>query len=359
MTTPQALSSATFHSASYPASPCSSIDDLVCPPTAPSLVAQRGTVPLPDDWALERGGSLVADGIDFELVGPVGAPLVVVLGGISAHAHVTASPGRPQPGWWEAMVGPGRAIDTRRFRVLSFDFLTPRGQDPLTLPAITTVDQARALELILTKLSLPRLHAFVGASYGGMVALAFAAHFARRLERVIVISAAERSHPRSTAWRVVQRRIVRQACARGETRRGLALARALAMVTYRSAAELERRFDGAPEDVAGELRFPIEAYLDARGESFAEKFDAATFLCLSESIDLHRIDPERITVPTTLIAVQSDELVGVEQMRALAGRLSGARLIELDSLYGHDAFLKETDQLGEVLARCLRSEEGV
>lgn len=327
-----------------------------------------GCLELPPGWPLEHGGTIPDGRLAYEITGPTDAPVLVVAGGISASRHVTATDQKPEPGWWQSQVGPGRPIDTRRFRALGFDFLGGNGQSsgaeglapprPNAAPCISTADQARALVALLDHLGIERCAAFVGASYGGMVGLAFAALLPSRLEQLIVVSAADVSHPQSTAWRTVQRKIVRLARDHGATCDGLALARSLAMVTYRSPAELEERFSGSPRATADGFSFPVEAYLDNRGLAFAHTFSAEAFLCLSESIDLHRVDPTTIETPVTLVSVSSDQLVPAAQIEELSRRIPGpCRLVEIHSLYGHDAFLKETETLGLVLRGCLASEE--
>jgi homoserine O-acetyltransferase len=126
------------------------------------------------------------------------------------------------------------------------------------------------------------------------------------------------------------------------------------MATYRSAREFEERFPGPPERVAEGFRFPVETYLMARGEAYAARYSPEAFVCLSESIDLHRVEPEAIRVPTTLLAVQEDQLVPLADMRELRDRHGGnCSLVEISSIYGHDAFLKETAVLRDLLARAL------
>lgn len=329
--------------------------------------APSGRVACTSDYQLERslplehGGVLHRPRIAYELSGPAAAPLVVVLGGISAGRHVTATATDPSAGWWQDMVGPGRAIDTDRRRILAFDYLGgngdssgPRcpvgGQGPAAFPAISTLDQARALLYLLDHLDEGPLAALVGASYGGMVGLAFAALAPQRLARLIVISAAHRSHPQATAWRSLQRGIVSLAREHGCVDRGLALARGLAMTTYRTAEELAQRFDAAPErDPSGRFRFPVEGYLEARGRCFADIFDADAFLNLSQSIDLHRVDPAAVLTPTLLLAVSSDQLVPPGHMDELAAALPRAEIHHLDSPFGHDAFLKETQRIGALV----------
>ncbi|NJD32258.1 MAG: homoserine O-succinyltransferase [Gammaproteobacteria bacterium] len=310
--------------------------------------------PLP----LHFGGSLEHVDVAFRLAGARGAPVVAVLGGISAGRQVFSLPGEPA-GWWEESIGPGRSLDTDRYRVLGIDFLggshlTTGPQPDEAFPSISAFDQARMIVGLLDHLGLERLHGSIGASYGGMVTLALAQAHGPRVRQAIVISAAHRTHPMSTAWRSVQRAFVRYALGHGEGARGLTLARALAMATYRSAREFEERFAGEPERTTDGFRFPVESYLIARGESYAARYRPEAFVCLSESIDLHRVEPEAIHVPTTLVAVVEDQLVPVADMRELRDRLGGnCALIEISSLYGHDAFLKETEVLRDVFARAL------
>jgi homoserine O-acetyltransferase len=221
-------------------------------------------------------------------------------------------------------------------------------------PSVSAFDQAAMLVALLDHLGLERLQASLGASYGGMVTLALAQAHPARVRHALVLSAAHRTHPMSTAWRSVQRAIVRYALSHGEGPRGLVLARALAMATYRSAREFEERFPGPAEASPDGFRFPVETYLMARGESYAAVYKPEAFVCLSESIDLHRVEPGAIRVPTTLLGVQEDQLVPLADMRELRDRHGGnCSLVEISSIFGHDAFLKETEVLRDLLARAL------
>jgi homoserine O-acetyltransferase/O-succinyltransferase len=292
----------------------------------------------------------------FEVVGPPGAPVVVALGGISATRHVTSSDADASAGWWEDVVGVGRAIDTRRFRVLGVDFADGgRARDGRPARAVTTHDQARAIARALDAIGADQAHAVVGASYGGMVALAFAEEFPRRLERLVIISAPHEPHPMSTALRAVQRQIVELGLATGETRRAMTIARGLAMTTYRSREEFAERFDRAPiEQSPGHATFPVEAYLRAHGERFAARWSAERFLALSLSADLHRVDPRAIRTPAIVIAAEGDAIVPRAQLETLVSHLAGpAQLVDLASTRGHDAFLTEPDALGRILGRAL------
>jgi homoserine O-acetyltransferase len=335
--------------------------------------AREGAVALGARWPLTHGGTLDGAVAAYRLY-DVGEddrrPVVVVLGGISAGRHATASADDPSPGWWEPVVGPGRAVDTTTYRVLSLDYVGGSGrstgprrpavwrrdgcQSGAPFPAIDTRDQARALLAVLDHLGIERLHAIVGSSYGGMVALALGEAHADRFERAVVISAAHEAHPMATALRSVQREVVRLGLETGRSRDAIRLARGLAMTTYRTAEEFADRFAGAPDWTACGPRFPVQAYLDAHGERFADAFSPASFLCLSESIDLHRVDPTRLTRPTTLVAVESDVLVPTWQIRALRDAVGGpVSFHEIASRYGHDAFLKEVDAVSAIVREAL------
>jgi homoserine O-acetyltransferase len=290
-------------------------------------------------------------------VGAKGGPVVAVMGGISAHRELIAP-----HGWWPGIVGPHLGVDTTRYRVLGIDYLggmgrssTPDGAQPF--PPLSAFDQAEVLGHVVRHLELKSLHAIVGASYGGMVALSFAFRHPTLVERIVIVSAADRPQVLSTAWRSVQRQIVREAIARGDGPAGLKLARALAMATYRSQAEFAVRFSGPAVRDAERFRFPVEGYLFARGDDYVQKYRAESFLALSESIDLHDVDAARVRTPATLIAVRQDQLVPFADMQALAGRLAGpTRLVEINSIFGHDAFLKESAVLNPIIQNVLAEQ---
>jgi homoserine O-acetyltransferase len=323
-----------------------------------STQVREGVLEIPGSVALHHGGELERVRIAWRLCGAPGTPVVVALGGISAHRGVATDAERE--GWWSELAGAGRALDITHVRLLAIDWLGgsedstgPTGADPF--PSLSTFDQADALVRVLNHLGLRSVHAIVGASYGGMVALAFAERFPDRVARLVILSAADRAHPMATAWRSVQRRIVRLARATGQASEGLELARALAMTTYRSPEEFAARFGGAPRLDAEGAVFPVEEYLLARGADYARRHRPEAFLCLSESLDLHAIDATRVFVPTTAVAVREDQLVPLADMRRLVARLPAAQLHEISSVYGHDAFLKEAGQLAPILRSALGS----
>jgi homoserine O-acetyltransferase/O-succinyltransferase len=317
------------------------------------------TCHLPTPFALANGGALDGALLAYERQGPDDAPVVVVLGGISAGRHVSAHGVAWERGWWQDLVGPGRTIDTGRTQVLSFDWLGGNGCSTApgsgeAFPFVAAADQAAALWQLCDALRIERLHAIVGSSYGGMVALHAAAAAPARVGRLAVIAAAHESHPQASAWRAVQRGIVELGLASGHVAEALQLARGLAMTTYRTPGELRERFAGPPTRSGTALRYPVADWLEARGAAFAEGWTAEQFLCLNRSIDAHRIDPATVATPTSLLAFVGDQLVPPPDVRELALALPELRIHrEVRSRYGHDAFLKEPAAVGAFLREVL------
>jgi homoserine O-acetyltransferase len=281
----------------------------------------------------------------LRIAGDVGGPAIVALGGISGSRFVCRGKDGGT-GWWPGLVGPGCAVDPERHRVLGLDFVA----DPTGRCAPSTEDQARVLAAALDMAGIDRLHAIVGASYGGMVALAFAAAFPSKVDRIVVISAGAEPHPAASAARGLQRRTVALGLRNGDGDEGLSIARGMAMLTYRTAEEFGERFRGGldGEDPLG----PCEpgCYLRARGKAFRSVMSPERFLSLSGSIDRHKVDGGRIACPALLIGATSDQLVPPAQMRRLAEGLGGENPLHLlDCLYGHDMFLKEASSIGDIL----------
>jgi homoserine O-acetyltransferase len=332
------------------------------PGTGPvTLPPGAGILHLSAVLELARGGRLGSPVLAFERQGPADAPCVVVQGGISAGRHVSAHRGASGPGWWEGFVGEGLGIDTARCQVLAIDWLggvgasTGPGPYGASFPFVGTEDQADAVASLLDHLRIGRLRAFVGASYGGMVGLQFAARHPARLDRLLCLGAAHESHAQASAWRAVQRGIVALGEQHGCAGEALALARQLAMTTYRSPRELQQRFAGPGVVDGGALRTPVQAWLEHHGRAFAERWSAAAFRCLNASIDGHRVDPAAVRVPVWLVSFHSDQLVPVEQIAALARALPRCeRHWELATIFGHDAFLKERRHLLPILSEVLR-----
>ncbi|GAA0718311.1 homoserine O-succinyltransferase MetX [Dokdonella soli] len=325
------------------------------PAAAPVSASDLGRVTRISGERIVRLTPKYGDGVSdvrvrFALYGAADAPAVIVQGGISADRHAASASGAS--GWWEALVGSGRAIDTDRFGVLSIDWIDR--SDLGDVRAVGSEDQADVLAALLTALGIRRVHAFIGASYGAMVGLAFAARHPQRLQRLVAIAGAHRAHPLSVALRNLQREIVRLGERLGDANAGLDLARRLAMTTYRGEREFAERCASAPDFADGRFRFAEEEWLKAAGARFVERFSAERFLALSESIDLHCVVPEDVGVPTALIGIASDRVVPLADLCELQRRCGAAATLNvIDSRYGHDAFLKEAAQIGALLQEVL------
>jgi homoserine O-acetyltransferase len=391
--------------------------DQTLPGTAEALspVAwQHGVLELPRPFRLDSGAILANARLAWQCVGPADAPLIIALGGISAHRRTCAADGR---GWWEEQCGAGRTFDTQRYRVLGIDWLggcdestgprsyqtnpsrearqslplpraagegkgwgqaetnpsreagqslplpraagegTGRGQE---FPVVSTADQARAVLVLLNRLGVRRVHLLAGASYGGNVAQQLAALLGDRLRRLVLLSAAHRPAQFGLALRHIQRSILALG---GESPQALALARELAVLCYRTTEGVEQRFgdDGGPSRpslASGALGLlpGVTGWLQHHGEKFSTRFDSAAYRCLGHSLDGHYIDPATIRVPTTVFAVREDLTVPLSLLHDYVARAGGpCELVEISSAHGHDAFLKEAAAVSHLLSSALEA----
>lgn len=327
------------------------------PPPADAARELRGEVDIRLDL---RHAGVRQVTLRYELLGEAGLPVVFVAGGISAHRHVVASATFPENGWANALAQPGRALDHTRRRLLAFDYVGADGK--LDVP-LETADQADAIVQLLDALGIGKLHAFVGYSYGALVGLQLASRHPARLRKLVAVSGAHRAHPYASAWRALQRKAVALGQLQCADAQGLSLARQFAMLSYRTPEEFDERFDRAPEIINGRVRCAAEDYLDAAGAQYVARTPVNAYLRLSESIDLHRLDPAQVAVPTVVVAVEGDRLVPLADSVALVEGLNvpgaGGRgqLRVLRSPYGHDAFLKETDRIDNILVAALRDAD--
>ncbi|MDH5433488.1 MAG: alpha/beta fold hydrolase [Gammaproteobacteria bacterium] len=300
--------------------------------------------------------------VDYAVYGDIKNPAIVILGGISANKYVadTIIDDKPVKGWWNDLIGFGKAIDMSRFCVISFEYFDGRKNDSSTTdwehleetsPKISTFDQASILNRLREELNLEKIHCLIGSSYGGMVGLAFAQKFPDKLEQLIAIGSTEKSSAKNTALRSLQREILKFAIKNNEERKGLELARILAILGYRGVDELESRFNNRICEKQQMIEFPIMSYLNYQGGKFADFFSAERFHNLSLSIDLHKIEPQKISVKCLCVGIQEDLIAPIEQVKELVTRIgANAQYTELKSQYGHDGFLKEFDQLERILA---------
>jgi len=339
-------------------------------------------------------GALTSPTVAYEQWGELNADAsnaVLIFTGLSPSAHAASSPEDPSTGWWEDMLGPDKPIDTNRYFVVCINSLGscfgstgPASVNPatdntyrLTFPMLSVEDIARAGARLLDHLGIKVLHSVVGASMGGMTALAFAMLHNTRARGFVSISSAARSLPFSIALRSLQRELIRndsawqngQYAAGAGPDSGMQLARKLGMITYRSSAEWTERFgrERATSDIdPGHpfgIDFEVESYLAAQAEKFTGAFDANCYLYLSRAMDLFDAADHGGSVAKGLslvkaeralvIGVVSDFLFPVQQQRELAqGLKTDGREVtyaELESIQGHDSFLVDMDRFRPVL----------
>lgn len=307
--------------------------------------AVRGELPL--SLALRHGGEAHVT-VRYELTSAGRRPPIIVAGGISAGRHVLSSDEFPEAGWWEVQ----RAALSDGGDILAIDWV---GADGRVDAPIDPADQVDAIARLLTFLQIPRAAAFIGASYGAMVGMHFAARHPERLGGLLAISASSQPHPFASACRSLQRQALSLGERVGDPAAGVALARSMAMLTYRTPDEFAERFAGAPSVEGNRLRVAADDYLDAHGARHCRRMGAVAYRRLSESIDLHCLEPSEILIPMTLAAADQDALVPADDVRSLAAAVSGARFDLIKSIYGHDAFLKEQEQVAAIISRFISS----
>ena len=353
-------------------------------------------------------GEVESPTIAFETWGelsPRADNAVLLFTGLSPSAHAASSTRDPSSGWWEDMVGADKPIDTSRYFVVCVNSLGscfgstgPATVNPATdavyrlgFPILALEDVAHAGHAVIEALGIDRLHAVVGASMGGMTALAYAMTYPGRQDSVLLISSAARCLPFAIALRSLQRELIRTdpAWRDGQYRvdeppiRGMRLARKLGMITYRSATEWAGRFgrERATDDLAATgsdlspavqdggnnrfgIDFEVESYLEAHASKFIGAFDANCYLYLSRAMDLFDVADHGGSVAAGLkrvqakramvIGVESDFLFPPQQQREVAqGLRQGVADVEfrlLESIQGHDSFLVDMDRFRPAIA---------
>jgi len=360
-------------------------------------------VALPDPFPFWRGGTLSEGRVAYETWGELNEArdnAILLFTGLSPSAHAASSAKDPAPGWWEKMVGPGKAIDSDRYFVICVNSLGscfgssgPASIDPATglayrldFPDLSVEDIARGGYEVVRALGIERLSAVAGASLGGMAVLAFAAQFAGVARRVISISGSPAAMPFAIALRSTQRDAIltdpdwQDGQYSGDVRplTGMRIARKLGTLTYRSAAEWKHRFGRRPASdrhyealPPGRAHFPaeyaIQDYLNLQADKFVSSFDPNCYLYLSRAIDrfdlsahggsptaaLKRAGAERALV----IGVESDTLFTIAEQNAIADAFTAAGtetvFVPLASLEGHDAFLVDIEPFAAAIGRFL------
>ncbi|MFJ8643243.1 homoserine O-acetyltransferase [Streptomyces sp. NBC_01696] len=356
---------------------------------------RRSWVELGEPLGLESGATLPGVRLAYETWGrraPDGSNAVLVLHALTGDSHAAgpAGPGHPSAGWWDALIGPGRALDTDRWFVVAPNVLGgcqgstgPSSRRPDgthwggAFPYLTIRDQVAAEAQLAEALGIGRWAAVIGGSMGGMRALEWAVSRPERTGSLLVLAAPSASSAEQIAWGSTQIAAIRSdpgwrgggyhdAPPGSGPHQGLGLARRIAHVTYRSEPELAARFGRRAQP--GELpslggRYQVESYLDHHAAKLVRRFDAGSYVVLTEAMNAHDVGRgrggvaralRRADMPALIAGIDSDRLYPPAQQAETAALLPGSdglRIIE--SPYGHDGFLIETDQVGSLVRELL------
>jgi homoserine O-acetyltransferase len=350
-------------------------------------------------FAFEDGGSLPHVRIAYESWGELSEArdnAVLVLHALTGDSHVvgSAGDGHPTPGWWNGIVGPGLAIDTDRWFVVAPNMLggcqgttgpaslAPDGYEwGPRFPFTTIRDQVAAQAAFADALGIARWAAVVGGSMGGMQALEWGIGYPDRVARLAVIAAPPLTTADQVALNSVQIEAVRtdplfraghyyEAAAGDGPHQGLALARRMALLNYRSSSELNNRFQRSWQSGISPLgaggRFAVESYLDFHGNKFTRRFDANSYITLVQAMNSHDIARgrggvtqalESVTAKSLVVGIDTDRLFPldgqVEIAAHIGGNIDGRSPALVSSAFGHDAFLIDDDAIGGHLRRLL------
>ncbi|HVU78968.1 MAG TPA: homoserine O-acetyltransferase [Gaiellaceae bacterium] len=327
------------------------------------MIVETEYLDLPEPLALDCGRVLPNVRIAYETYGELAQNrdnVLLVCHALSGDAHAAGeTPGALSAGeiettalgWWDPMIGPGRAFDTDRFHVVSTNLIGgcrgstgPGSVDPETgepygrsFPQLTVADLVRAQKAFLDALGIPRLAAVAGASLGGMQALQFATDYPDYVDAVVAIASTKALDTQGVALNAVARNAIRN---HPEPREGMRIARQIGHITYLSRESIR--------DKSGDDRFGVESYLDYQADKFVQRFDPETYLLFSTALTRFRLDEERLRDTNArflLLSFSSDWIYPPSDSEALRETIEGAgkevRHVTLETSYGHDAFLLE------------------
>jgi homoserine O-acetyltransferase len=366
----------------------------------PPAWRQFATVCADRCFALEGGGQLPEITVAYETWGTLDAGAgnaILVCHALTGDSHAVgpSGPGQPTDGWWEGLIGPGKALDTDRYYIVCANVLGgcqgttgPASIDPATgkpygarFPVVSVRDIVRTQALLADHLGIDVWLSVVGGSMGGMQVLEWAVMYPDRLRSMACIASAAAASPMQIGWSEVGRLAIVQdpkwnggdyydAEPGQGPHLGLMLARRIAQIHYRSDKSLNDRFGratvGRLDDFHLWDRFQIESYLDHHGQKLARRFDANSYMVLNKVMDLHDVGRgrggipaalARVGVPSLVVSVDSDILYPPRQQQELADdlRAGGTEVVyeTVTSDHGHDGFLLEFDQIDPVLDQFL------
>jgi homoserine O-acetyltransferase len=343
---------------------------------------------------LEAGGQLGEVTVAYETWGKLdgrGTNAVLVLHALSGDSHVSGpmEPGHPSPGWWGPLVGPGAPIDTDRYFVVCPNVLGgcqgttgPSSWAPdarpygSRFPVVTVRDQVAVERALADELGIETFFALVGGSMGGMRAVQWAVEYPDQVERAVVLATGAAASAEQIALCWLQEQAIRldpnfrggdYYLAEQGPLAGLALARGIGHVGYRSENELQQRFankaQGDEEPLSGG-RYAVESYLEHHGDKMIGRFDANSYLVLSEAMNHYDIGRgfggakaalSRVRAQVTIAGISSDRLYPLKLQRELADILGAGEVRVVESSVGHDGFLVEHEAVGTLVREALSS----
>ncbi len=361
---------------------------------------ERSFAPL-GNLNLESGKTLHQARLAFESWGTLNkdsSNAVLVLHALTGDSHAVgkASKEHPTEGWWSDLIGPGLYLDTNKYFIVAPNILggCQGSTGPSSLdksgkeygsrfPYLTIRDQVLAQVSLSEHLGIQTWHAVIGGSMGGMHVLEWAIQYPERVQRIAVIAAPAVTGADQIALNSVQIEAIKadpnfqkgnyyDSKAGLGPHAGLALARRMALLNYRSPSELNQRFDRTWQSEINPLgdggRFAVVSYLDFHGNKFTRRFDANSYICLVEAMNSHDVGRGRKSVKAALgeikakalvIGIDSDRLFPIENQKLIAehigSELVGGKLHTISSEYGHDGFLIEHEKVGPLLAKLLRA----
>lgn len=365
-------------------------DSFICDPPR-ELVLERG-------FHFHHGQTIAPFRVVYETYGELNedrsnAILVCHALSPSAHAAGRYSESDEKPGWWDGMIGHGKALDLDRYFVVCVNFpgspwgtTGPASIDPATkrpygsrYPWITIKDMVRAEKLVLDHLKIDTLVTAIGGSLGGMQTYMWASLHPERLRSIVSMAAAASVPVEGVGWHIIGRKMVEADQAfrggdyyeSGEKLRGLEVARMVGHMTYMSLASLEKKFGRRRRH--GSRQFEIDSYFEYQGSKFAGAFDANSYIRIQSAMDEMDFEDEHGSIegalrgfrsPSLLISFKSDWLFPPEYVAKMHAALlevgSDAELLEIDTINGHDAFLVDHQLIAppvvEFLARVDRRD---
>jgi homoserine O-acetyltransferase len=369
--------------------------------TGPRLLSRKTSLACPEGLTLTSGKTVAPLDIAYETFGalsPARDNAILIVHALTGDSHCAGYYGDDpdeRPGWWNELIGPGKAFDTQRYFIICSNALggcsgttgppslSPATGEPygLSFPVFTIRDMVNTQKLLLDHLGIARLLCVSGGSLGGMNVLDWAVAYPDMVSSIIPVSTCGRLSPQGIGFSEVQRQaIIRDPkWANGaydpndpdaQPTHGLAVARMIGNITYRSAESMHRQFgrrrrSEAPPDRFGQ-RFEIESYLQHMGEKFIDRFDANSYIYLTKAMDFYDIAEgcasleeaaAGIKCKSLFIAFRSDWLFPPQETEELVEALRAvgreAEYHEVESDYGHDAFLVEYPKYAYLIKRFL------